>query len=128
MQRLPVGACLKHLVANDSETLRNTMNSVVDEATLRELYLLPFEIATTDSDPWTMMAAYNDVNGVPATEQRHVIDEHLARLAAAGMTVLTNRDRALPLDAGRTVALIGRHAVETSTMGGVRHGSTRRTT
>jgi beta-glucosidase len=75
MQANGIGACLKHLVANESETERNTMNSVVDEATLREVYLLPFEIATHDADAWTMMAAYNDVNGVPATEQHHVINE-----------------------------------------------------
>ena len=65
-------ACLKHLVANESETDRNTMNSVVDETTLRELYLLPFEIAVEEADAWSIMAAYNDVNGVAATEQDHV--------------------------------------------------------
>jgi beta-glucosidase len=75
MQELGVGACLKHLVANESETARNTMNSVVDEATLRELYLLPFEIAVEEARPWSMMAAYNDVNGVAATEQQHVNNE-----------------------------------------------------
>ncbi|WP_436519867.1 beta-glucosidase family protein [Actinoplanes sp. HUAS TT8] len=75
MQDQGVAACLKHLVANESETDRNTMNSVVDEATLREVYLLPFEIAVEEADAWTMMAAYNDVNGVAATEQHHVINE-----------------------------------------------------
>ncbi len=75
MQDQGVAACLKHLVANESETDRNTMNSVVDEATLREVYLLPFEIAVEESDAWTMMAAYNDVNGVAATEQHHVNNE-----------------------------------------------------
>ena len=69
------GACLKHLVANEAETDRNTMKSVIDEATLRELYLLPFEIAIAEADPWSLMAAYNDVNGVPATEQHHVVNE-----------------------------------------------------
>src|SRR5919112_5056334 len=72
LQDAGVGACLKHLVANESETDRNTMNSVVDEATLRELYLLPFEIAVTEANSWSVMAAYNDVNGVAATEQDHV--------------------------------------------------------
>src|SRR3954469_8729775 len=75
LQALAVGACLKHLVGNESETERNTVDSVIDEATLRELYLLPFEIAVTESEPWSIMAAYNDVNGVAATEQDHVINE-----------------------------------------------------
>jgi beta-glucosidase len=72
MQDSGVAACLKHLVANESETDRNTVDSVVDEATLREVYLLPFEIALADADAWTIMAAYNDVNGLPSTEQTHV--------------------------------------------------------
>jgi len=68
MQSRGVGACVKHLVANDAETERQTVDNQVDEATLREVHLLPFEIAVTDADPWTLMAAYNNVNGVPMTE------------------------------------------------------------
>ena len=75
LQGKGIGACLKHLVANESETLRNYMNSVVAEDVLREVYLLPFEIAVEESQPWSIMAAYNDVNGVPATEQVHVNTE-----------------------------------------------------
>jgi beta-glucosidase len=75
LQGKGIGACLKHLVANESETLRNYMNSVVTEDVLREVYLLPFEIAVEESQPWSIMAAYNDVNGVPATEQVHVNTE-----------------------------------------------------
>lgn len=58
-----VGGCLKHFVANDAETDRHTVNNILDEATLRELYALPFEIAVRDSNPWTIMSAYNRVNG-----------------------------------------------------------------
>src|SRR6478736_3328553 len=77
LQDKGIGACLKHLVANESETERNYMDSVVSEAALREVYLLPFEIAVEESDPWSIMAAYNDVNGVAATEQDHVNNEVL---------------------------------------------------
>jgi beta-glucosidase len=75
MQGRGIGACLKHLVANESETLRNYMSSVVSETALREVYLLPFEIAVKDAHAWSIMAAYNDVNGVAATEQDHVNNE-----------------------------------------------------
>lgn len=77
LQEQGVGACVKHLVANESETDRQVVDSVVDERTLRELYLLPFEVAVEDADPWSVMAAYNQVNGVPATEQHHVNNEIL---------------------------------------------------
>ena len=63
IQRQGVGACLKHFIANDAETDRHTVNNILDEETLREVYALPFEIAVRDSNPWTIMSAYNRVNG-----------------------------------------------------------------
>jgi beta-glucosidase len=63
-----VGGCLKHLVANESETDRMITSSEVDARTLRELYLRPFEIAVAKADPWTLMAAYNRLNGEYCTE------------------------------------------------------------
>ena len=69
VQRYGVGACVKHYVANEAETERRTVDVRVTDAALRELYLLPFEICVADAHPWTIMAAYNNVNGVAATEQ-----------------------------------------------------------
>ena len=69
IQRYGIGACVKHYVANESETQRRTVDVRVSETALRELYLLPFEICVADAHPWTIMAAYNNVNGVAATEQ-----------------------------------------------------------
>jgi beta-glucosidase len=66
MQSEAVAACPKHFVANDSETHRTTVNCIVDERTLREVYLLPFE-AVARAGAWSMMAAYNRVNGVYCT-------------------------------------------------------------
>ena len=63
-----VGATPKHYVANDFETDRFTADARVDERTLRELYLLAFEKAITESRAWLVMSAYNAVNGVTATE------------------------------------------------------------
>ncbi|MEU8224315.1 glycoside hydrolase family 3 C-terminal domain-containing protein [Kribbella sp. NPDC048915] len=68
VQELGVGATPKHYVANDFETDRFTVDVVVDERTLREVYLLAFEKAVTESKAWLVMSAYNSINGVTATE------------------------------------------------------------
>jgi len=77
LQEAGVGACPKHFVANESETERMTVNSQVDGRVLREVYLLPFEMLVADARPWTIMAAYNDVNGVPATEHDELLNDVL---------------------------------------------------
>ena len=74
LQENGVGACPKHFVANESETDRMTVNSRVADRVLREVYLLPFEMLVADAEPWAIMAAYNDVNGVPATEHGELLD------------------------------------------------------
>jgi beta-glucosidase len=75
LQKQGVGGCLKHLVANESETDRMISDSQVDERTMRELYLHPFEIAVATAAPWTMMAAYNRLNGVYCAENRHLLHD-----------------------------------------------------
>jgi beta-glucosidase len=62
-----VGACAKHFVANETETDRMSYDVVIDERTLRELYLAPFERLVAQG-VWTVMAAYNSVNGHTMTE------------------------------------------------------------
>ncbi|NYI70127.1 beta-glucosidase [Naumannella cuiyingiana] len=74
-----VSACVKHFVANDQEHDRFTVDIVVDDQTLRELYLLPFEMITGDpgrggGGAWSVMAAYNAVNGPTATENPLLAD------------------------------------------------------
>jgi beta-glucosidase len=63
-----VGATVKHFIANDSETERMTLDVRVDERTLRELYLAPFEAIVREAGVWSVMASYNGVNGEPMTE------------------------------------------------------------
>ncbi|NNL66737.1 MAG: glycoside hydrolase family 3 protein, partial [Myxococcales bacterium] len=68
VQEAGVGACVKHFVCNDSEFERHTIDSQVDERTLRELYLAPFEAAVREADVASVMGAYNRVNGSFACE------------------------------------------------------------
>ncbi|MEU4291963.1 glycoside hydrolase family 3 N-terminal domain-containing protein, partial [Kribbella sp. NPDC026596] len=68
VQELGVGATPKHYVANDFETERFTADVIVGERALRELYLLAFEKAVTESKAWLVMSAYNSINGATASE------------------------------------------------------------
>ncbi len=63
-----IAATVKHFVANDSETERHTVDVRVDERTLRELYLAPFEAIVREAGAWAVMAAYNSVNGTTMSE------------------------------------------------------------
>ncbi len=74
LQDKGIAATPKHYVANESETERRTASMALDEKTLREVYLLPFEIVVEDAAPWAIMSAYNKVNGVPASEHTDLVE------------------------------------------------------
>ncbi|MBZ9792128.1 glycoside hydrolase family 3 C-terminal domain-containing protein [Rhizobium sp. 3T7] len=68
-----IGASLKHFACNNSEIERTTTSSEVDERALREIYLAGFERAIEKSAPWTVMSAYNPLNGVQAAENHWLL-------------------------------------------------------
>ena len=72
-----VAACPKHFAVNSQELRRMCMDSVVDERTLREIYLTAFEMAVTEGKAKTIMSSYNMVNGTYANENAHLLTEIL---------------------------------------------------
>ena len=77
IQSVGVSACPKHFAANNQELRRMASNSVLDERTLRELYLTSFEIAVKEGRPKCIMTSYNRVNGTYANENHHLLQDIL---------------------------------------------------
>lgn len=77
IQSQGVFACLKHFAVNSQELRRMAMDSVLDERTLREIYLTGFEIAIKEGKAKAVMSSYNEVNGIYANENKHLLQEIL---------------------------------------------------
>jgi len=72
-----VGTSLKHFAANNQEHRRMTVDEIIDERTLREIYLANFEGAVKDGKPWTVMCSYNSVNGDLVSENKYLLRDVL---------------------------------------------------
>ena len=79
IQSRGIGACVKHFAANDQEHGRMVVDVIADERTLREIHLRGFEIAVRNSRPWTVMSAYNRINGVYCSENDWLLNRVLRR-------------------------------------------------
>ncbi len=77
IQSQGIAACIKHFVANDQEFERMSISSDVDERPLHEIYLEPFRIAMEEAQPWSVMSAYNRINGTWASENEYTLNSIL---------------------------------------------------
>ncbi|WEV67513.1 glycoside hydrolase family 3 C-terminal domain-containing protein [Bifidobacterium sp. ESL0769] len=85
-----VASCPKHFAVNSQELRRQASNSVVDERTLRELYLTGFEIMIREARPWAIMTSYNQINGTYAHENKHLLTEILRQEWGFDGTVISD--------------------------------------
>jgi beta-glucosidase len=111
LQTQGVGATVKHFAANNQETDRMRVSAEVDERTLREIYLAAFERVVTEARPAAVMAAYNRINGVPASENHWLLTEVLRTEWGFGGAVVSDwggvGDRVAALAAGLDLQMPG---------------------
>ena len=79
VQSTGTAACPKHFALNNCENHRYMSNSVIDERAARELYLKSFEICVKEGKPWTMMCAYNKINGTHCSENKWLLTDVLRK-------------------------------------------------
>lgn len=111
VQKKGVAACPKHFAVNNRETLRMVSDSILDERTLREIYLTGFEIAVKEGKPKAIMTSYNRINGVYANENAHLLQDILRKEWGFSGAVITDwggsNDHVAGVEAGSSLEMPG---------------------
>lgn len=127
IQKQGIGVSVKHFAANNTETNRMKLNTIVSERALKEIYLKGFEIAVKKSNPWTLMTSYNLINGTYTSESKDLISKILRKEWGFKGLVMSDwfagQNAAVSLGAGNDLQMPGRPDQAQTIINGVKNGS-----